>query len=50
MNGTGLCVNKPHLVPVIFEPPCINVSWMKNLNSPFFNHSYLSLIKQAYFF
>ena len=24
MTGTDLCVNKPHLVPVIFEPPC---SW-----------------------
>jgi len=23
MTGTDLCVNKPHLVPVIFEPPCI---------------------------
>jgi len=22
MTGTDLCVNKPHLVPVIFEPPC----------------------------
>ena len=24
MTGTGLCVNKPQSVPVIFEPPCIN--------------------------
>jgi len=23
MTGTDLCVNKPHSVPVIFEPPCI---------------------------
>jgi len=23
MTGTDLCVNKPHLVPVIFEPPYI---------------------------
>jgi len=23
MTGTDLCVNKPHLVPVIFEPPCV---------------------------
>jgi len=23
MTGTDLCVNKLHLVPVIFEPPCI---------------------------
>jgi hypothetical protein len=23
MTGTDLCVNKPHFVPVIFEPPCI---------------------------
>jgi hypothetical protein len=22
MTGTDLCVNKPHSVPVIFEPPC----------------------------
>jgi len=24
MTGTDLCVNKPHSVPVIFEPPCIS--------------------------
>jgi len=23
MTGTDLCVNKPQLVPVIFEPPSI---------------------------
>jgi len=23
MTGTDLCVNKPHAVPVIFEPPCV---------------------------
>jgi hypothetical protein len=23
MTRTGLCVNKPQSVPVIFEPPCI---------------------------
>jgi hypothetical protein len=22
MTGTDLCVNKPHCIPVIFEPPC----------------------------
>jgi len=25
MTGTDLYVNKPQSVPVIFEPPCINV-------------------------
>jgi hypothetical protein len=25
MTGTDLCVNKPHSVPVIFEPPCIYI-------------------------
>ena len=25
MIGTDLCVNKSQFVPVIFEPPCINV-------------------------
>ena len=25
MTGTDLCVNKPHCVPVIFEPPCTYV-------------------------
>jgi hypothetical protein len=25
MTGTDLCVNKSQFVPVIFEPPCINV-------------------------
>jgi hypothetical protein len=24
MTGADLCVNKPHSVPVIFEPPCIS--------------------------
>ena len=26
MTGTDLCVNKSQFVPVIFEPPCTNVS------------------------
>jgi hypothetical protein len=31
MTGTDLCVNKPHCVPVIFEPPCIYNSADGNL-------------------
>jgi hypothetical protein len=31
MSGTDLCVNKPHSVPVIFEPPCILFSGIINI-------------------
>jgi hypothetical protein len=29
MTGTDLCVNKSQFVPVIFEPPCTNLSILK---------------------
>jgi hypothetical protein len=29
MTGTDLCVNKPHCVPVIFEPPCVKMGLME---------------------
>jgi len=32
MTGTDLCVHKPLLVPVIFEPPC---TWRKTFYSLF---------------
>jgi len=28
MTGTDLCVNKPHLVPVIFEPLVLSEQFM----------------------
>jgi hypothetical protein len=33
MTGTNLCVNKPHCVPVIFEPPCTIYLAMVTLGS-----------------
>jgi len=33
MTGTDLCVNKPHLVPVIFEPPCTYIVLIYNFRA-----------------